>query len=117
MTRHTWAKAACIAGTGVLMAGGLTVAMPGTALAARSDCESGANGFIDISNNEVGVPGGPAVKELRPNDGQGLKGRISLRITRIDGDVRGFAALTVPRVGDEAWMDWTTNGLSVATEF
>lgn len=55
MIRHVCAKTACTVATGVLLAGGLSVAMPGTAMAARSDCESGANGFVDISDREVGV--------------------------------------------------------------
>ncbi|MEW2113651.1 hypothetical protein AB0945_00360 [Streptomyces sp. NPDC005474] len=110
MTRRAIAKAACTAAAGVLLAAGITVAVPGTALAARSDCERGANGFRDIPDNMVGVQAGPADKILRPSDPQGLVGRISLRAARIDGDVYGFAALAVPRVGDDVWMDWTLDG-------
>ncbi|MGW2617279.1 hypothetical protein [Streptomyces sp. NPDC001500] len=112
MIRSALARAACTAGAGVLLAAGFTVAAPGTALAARSDCERGANGFRDISDSLVGVQAGPADKTLR-SDPQGLVGRISLRAARIDGDVYGFAALSVPRVGDEVWMDWTLNGRDV----
>jgi hypothetical protein len=112
MIRRAMAKAACTAVAGVLLAGGMTVAMPGTALAARSDCERGANGFRDISDSTVGVPAGPVDKTLR-SDPQGLVGRISLRAVKIDGLVHGFAALSAPRVGDEIWMDWTLNGRDV----
>ncbi|MCF1595312.1 hypothetical protein [Streptomyces muensis] len=113
MTRRAIAKAACTAAAGVLLAGGVTVAVPGTALAARSDCERGVNGFRDISDSLVGVPAGPNDKKLRPSDPQGLVGRISLRAATIDGRVHGFAALAVPRAGDEIWMDWTLNGRDV----
>ncbi|ANS62443.1 hypothetical protein SLINC_0219 [Streptomyces lincolnensis] len=110
MTRRAIAKVATTAVAGVLLAGGVTVATPGTALAARSDCERGANGFRDIPDNQTGVAAGPADKVLRPSDPQGLVGRIGLGAARIDGDVYGFAALAVPRVGDEIWMDWTLDG-------
>ena len=113
MTRRALAKAACTVAAGVLLAGGSTVAMPGTALAARSDCERGANGFRDIPDNTTGVQAGPADKLLRPSDPQGLVGRISLRAVRIDNRIYGFAALAVPRAGDDVWMDWTLNGKDV----
>lgn len=113
MTRRAIAKVASTAVAGVLLAAGVTVAMPGTAVAARSHCERGANGFRDIPDNQSGVAAGPADKLLRASDPQGLVGRISLRAARIDGDVYGFAALGVPRAGDEIWMDWTLNGKDV----
>ncbi|MDI9832673.1 MULTISPECIES: hypothetical protein [Streptomyces] len=91
----------------------MSVATPGTALAARSDCEGGRNGFRDIADSTVGVPAGPGDKVLRPGDPQGLVGRISLRAVKIDGQIHGFAALTVPRAGDDVWMDWTLNGRDV----
>ncbi|MET8980914.1 hypothetical protein ABZX85_35465 [Streptomyces sp. NPDC004539] len=113
MTGRAIARAACTAAAGLLLATGVTVAAPGTALAARSDCERGANGFRDIADNTVGVAAGPSDKLLRPSDPQGLVGRISLRAVRISGDIYGFAALTVPRAGDDVWMDWTLNGRDV----
>jgi hypothetical protein len=113
MISRPLAKAACTAAAGLLLAGGLVVAAPGTALAARSDCERGANGFRDIPDNMTGVPAGPDSKTLRPRDPQGLVGRISLQAARIDGKIYGFAALTVPRVGDDVWMDWTLNGRDI----
>jgi hypothetical protein len=113
MTRRAIAKAACTAAAGVLLAGGITVAMPGTAMAARSHCEGGANGFRDIPDSLVGVKAGPDDRTLRPNDPQGLVGRISLRAATIDGRVHGFAALAVPRAGDDVWMDWTLDGQTV----
>jgi hypothetical protein len=106
MISRPMAKAACTAAAGLLLAGGVVVAAPGTALAARSDCERGANGFRDIPDNMVGVPAGPGDKVLRPSDPQGLVGRVSLRAARIDGDVYGFAGLAVPRVG-ETRSGWT----------
>ncbi|WP_328939123.1 hypothetical protein OG288_36480 [Streptomyces tauricus] len=113
MTRRARAKLVCTAAAGVLLAGGVTVAVPGTALAAPSDCERGANGFRDIADNLAGVPAGPADRTLHPSDPQGLIGRISLRAVSIDNKVYGFAALAAPRTGDEIWMDWTLNGRDV----
>jgi hypothetical protein len=113
MTRRAIAKAACTAAAGVLLAGGVTVAMPGTALASASDCERGTNGFRDISDSLVGVAAGPRDMLLRPSDPQGLVGRIGLRAVTIDDKVYGFAALTVPRAGDDVWMDWTLDGSTV----
>ncbi|MBQ0853923.1 hypothetical protein J8N05_37795 [Streptomyces sp. BH-SS-21] len=113
MTGRRIAKLACTAAAGVLLAGGVTVAMPGTALATAADCERGSNGFRDISDSTVGVPAGPGDKLLRPNDPQGLVGRISLRAVSIDNKIYGFAALAVPRTGDDVWMDWTLNGRDV----
>ncbi|MEW2570368.1 hypothetical protein [Streptomyces sp. NPDC047070] len=110
MTGHRIAKLACTAAAGVLLAGGVTVAMPGTALATAADCERGSNGFRDISDSTVGVPAGPGDQRLRPNDPQGLVGRISLRAVSIDNKIYGFAALAVPRTGDDVWMDWTLDG-------
>ncbi|MGW6014329.1 hypothetical protein [Streptomyces sp. NPDC055210] len=110
MTGRAIAKAACAAAAGVLLAAGATVAMPGTALATAADCERGSFGFRDISDSTAGVPAGPEDKTLRPSDPQGLVGRISLRAVSIDNKIYGFAALTVPRTGDDVWMDWTLDG-------
>ncbi|MFE7764248.1 hypothetical protein [Streptomyces sp. NPDC057438] len=112
MISRPLARAACTAAASLLLAGGVVVAAPGTALADRSQCERGANGFRDISDSLVGVPAGPRDKTLR-SDPQGLSGRISLRAATIDGRVHGFAALSASRAGDEIWMDWTLNGNDV----
>ncbi|WP_225891239.1 hypothetical protein [Streptomyces dioscori] len=40
-------------------------------------------------------------------------GARTLTGVSIDNKVYGFAALTVPRTGDDVWMDWTLDGRTV----
>ncbi|MET9516509.1 hypothetical protein [Streptomyces sp. NPDC002994] len=99
-------RAVCAA---VLIAGGLTAAMPATAQASPQDCERGARGFVDIPDNQSGVEVGPGYHfDLHP--GASWPGRITLKHARINGEIRGFASLTGPWAGDEVWMDWTVDG-------
>ena len=88
-----------------LMAAAFAAGAPGAAHAARSDCERGANGFVDISERQSGATKGTV--ELRPWAAN--KGWVHLAVAKINGQQRGFAAIVGQEPGDEFWMDWTTN--------
>lgn len=84
---------------------GLVVAGPVTgASASAADCEHGANGFVDISDNLGGA-------EVRAVDlGSGVW--VTLEHTIVSGQDRGFARIrgTGTRNNDLVWMDWTQDG-------
>ncbi|MFI8194190.1 hypothetical protein ACIF8T_36600 [Streptomyces sp. NPDC085946] len=105
MTTYAWAAALCTVAAAAVVAGGLTLAVPGTAQASRADCESGANGFVDIAEYQEGAE--KHRLELRP--GALRPGTLTLDVANIQGRQRGFAKLVAGQSGDEFWLDWTTN--------
>ncbi|MFE9766184.1 hypothetical protein ACFYPC_16930 [Streptomyces sp. NPDC005808] len=105
MSRSAWARAFRMTAAAALVAGAATVATPGTASAARQDCESGRNGFVDIAEYQSGAT--KMSVKLRPGD-PSSPGNVTLNVALIEDQQRGFAALIASRAGDEFWMDWTT---------
>jgi hypothetical protein len=93
--------AALVAAVFLAATGSLVAASP--ASAAASDCEHGANGFVDIPDNL----GGTVARSITPFP----QWTINLEYGTIAGKQRGFARFrgkTVP--GDQIWMDWSQNG-------
>ena len=94
----------------VLLATGLFAATgPATAASASaSDCVSGANGFIDIPDNQAGT----TVRTLQIGPSAVLGSfTVTLKYATISGWQRGFAKLEAGRTSwPDFWMDWTTNG-------
>ncbi|MGP4052337.1 hypothetical protein [Streptomyces sp. 2A115] len=82
---------------------GLSIAGPATsAHATAADCEGGANGFIDISDDASGS----VVRSVDMGAGRA----VTLHRGNIRGLDRGWAKISGTTVnGDLVWMDWTTN--------
>jgi len=99
-----------LAGIGValLATGCLTMAGPVTAAqASPGDCVGGANGFIDIPDNQ----GGTTVRTLRIGPSSVLGNfTVTLRYATIGGWQRGFARLEAGGSSPDFWMETTTNG-------
>ncbi|MEU1626297.1 hypothetical protein ABZ746_13430 [Streptomyces sp. NPDC020096] len=78
---------------------GVGMAVAPAAHAAASDCEHGANGFVDISDNASGT-----VERSVSHDGD----TISLQ----SAGGRGFAKIEGNTVNgtESVWMDWTQDG-------
>jgi hypothetical protein len=74
--------------------------------ALASDCENGANGFIDISDSLSGH-----VERSSPLDSNARGGlEVTLQSGIVAGTRRGWAKITGPTTpGDQVWMDWTRN--------
>ena len=104
---RTMATIARTAVAATLMAAAFTLGISGAAHADRSQCESGANGFVDISENQSGTT--VRTVELRPG-AAGNRGWINLAVAGIQGQQRGFVAIIGHEAGDEFWMDWTWDG-------
>ena len=67
-----------------------------------SDCENGANGFIDISDSLSGTVQRSVALEF------GLT--VTLQSGTVSGAQRGWAKISGPTIaGDLVWMDWTQN--------
>ncbi|MFI9824315.1 hypothetical protein ACIHFC_28220 [Streptomyces sp. NPDC052013] len=83
---------------------GLAVAVPaGSAHATAAQCQNGANGFIDISDDASGT----VVRSIDMGAGR----TVTLHHGNIRGLQRGWAKISGTTVnGDLVWMDWTTNG-------
>jgi hypothetical protein len=104
---RTMATIARTAVAATLMAAAFTLGISGAAHADRSHCEGGANGFVDISENQSGAT--QRSVELRPG-AAGNRGWINLAVANIQGQQRGFVAIVGHETGDEFWMDWTQDG-------
>jgi hypothetical protein len=75
----------------------------GVASELASDCENGANGFIDIPDNLSGI----VQRRVMPNDTVSL----TLESKTIAGLQRGFAKISgATQTGDQVSMDWTIHG-------
>jgi hypothetical protein len=99
--RTAWST--CIAALTMLIAA-LVVAPANPASAAASDCEYGANGFVDIPDNLVGTV-------ARSRYLQNVDITVTLDHGYVYGAQRGWARIsgqTIP--GDQVWMDWSVNG-------
>jgi len=68
-----------------------------------SDCEHGANGFIDISDSLSGV--------VQASRALGAGVTASVQSGTVAGAQRGWAKITGPTIaGDQIRMDWTVDG-------
>lgn len=77
--------------------------------ALASDCEGGANGFIDIPDDLVGTSKPRSVVVAKAGSLPLVV--ASLEVGVVAGAQRGWAligGITLP--GDRVWMDWTANG-------
>ncbi|MBA2806343.1 hypothetical protein E0500_002415 [Streptomyces sp. KM273126] len=96
-----------LAATTATLALGLGIAVSGPVPAAHAtaaECERGANGFVDISDDLGG-------REARAVDlGGGVW--VTLEYGQVSGAQRGWAKIrgSGTRNGDLVWMDWTTTG-------
>lgn len=71
--------------------------------ALASDCERGANGFVDISDRLSGT--------VRRNVEADRSLTITLQTATIAGAQRGFAKISGPTLrGDMVWMNWSLDG-------
>lgn len=68
-----------------------------------SDCEAGANGFIDISDGLSGT--------VRRSADLGFNVLLTLESGSVSGATRGWAKISGATIsGDQVWMDWTVDG-------
>ena len=73
------------------------------ASALASDCEAGANGFVDISDSLSGT--------VRRSVEADRSLAITLQTATIAGAQRGFAKISGPtQRGDLVWMNWSLDG-------
>jgi len=96
-----------IAATAILASVAATTLAGGSpAYATAADCEHGANGFIDIPDDEIGQ----IRREVQlPGDIQ--KTYVSLETGSFGGVEQGWARIYGwPHPEDQVWMDWTTDG-------
>ncbi|MBV9688995.1 MAG: hypothetical protein JO202_04705 [Ktedonobacteraceae bacterium] len=74
-------------------------AIPHTA----SDCEGGANGFVDISDSLSGT--------VQRSVDMGAGVTVTLESGQVKGAQRGWAKISGQTLqNDQVWMDWTTDG-------
>lgn len=98
-------RALAASAAAVVLAGGMTLLGPvGGAQAAASDCEGGAKGFVDISDNAYDT----MARQVILYD-EGIA--ISLEHGNIRGVHRGWAIIAGDVLpGNQVWMDWSQDG-------
>jgi len=103
LRRFTSVAAAAALFTGVAVAAPFT-ASAGVGPATAGDCQRGANGFVDIPNDQSG-------RVVDPQEGSYTI--LTLQFANIAGANRGYAKLTTAAGpiffggGEQVWMDWS----------